>query len=153
MARYMAHTLKARAYTAVNADPLVISQADARSNQETKVIFQVADPAKLPFEAGTFDAVLVVNALHTIPNWKKVIGEIHRVLKKKGRFLLRDFSIETFCIPGLGMVFQKLIEKPYDDMYDQIELLTYIRKNGFDITHQNDASRVIMMAATKKEKE
>jgi ubiquinone/menaquinone biosynthesis C-methylase UbiE len=91
-----------------------------------------------------------MDTLHRVPNWKKAIREIHRVLKKNGRFLLRDYSIETFCFPGVGLILQKIIDKPYDQMFDQIELLTFIRKNGFVITQQNDSSWMIMMAATKK---
>lgn len=75
---------------------------------------------------------------------------MRRVLKKNGRLLLKEFTIETFTLPGLGYVLQHAMPHPYDSMFDQIELLTHVRKTGFEITHQNDSLFSLMITALRK---
>jgi ubiquinone/menaquinone biosynthesis C-methylase UbiE len=48
---------------------------------------QIADATALPFADNTFDAVISVHVLHLIPEWKKVLDEIFRVLKPGGIYL------------------------------------------------------------------
>ena len=58
------------------------------------VDFVTGDAEALDFEDESFDAVYCLNALHHIPDIPKALAEIHRVLKKGGRFL--------FLEPGEG---------------------------------------------------
>jgi SAM-dependent methyltransferase len=46
----------------------------------------VMDGQDLRFKASTFDAVISRNALMFIPDVKRSLGEMHRVLKSRGRF-------------------------------------------------------------------
>jgi SAM-dependent methyltransferase len=52
--------------------------------------FACGDMALLPFASGTFDAVVVVDALHHCPDVPKVFEEAHRVLVEGGQFLLAE---------------------------------------------------------------
>jgi len=151
ISRYLSQTLRCKSYTAIDSNPQIIAKAESQTHRNTKIIYQVADACKLPFDRGSFDAVIQMDVLHHIPQWKKALREIHRVLKKKGKLLIRDYSIETFTLPGIGLLMQNFSEHPYDMMYDQIELLTYMRKNGFDVTHQNDNSWMLLLVASTKE--
>jgi len=47
----------------------------------------VQNSGDIQFPNGSFDVVLCVDALHHIPQLRKAVGEFHRVLKPKGRFL------------------------------------------------------------------
>lgn len=150
VSRYLSQKLHCKSYTAVDKDPRAIAKAEVTTHKDTKTIFQVADALNLPFSAASFDAVIEIDFLHRIPTWKKALKEVRRVLRPGGRFLMKDYSIETFVLPGIGMALQNLFDRPFDAMYDQIELITHIRKNGFEITHQNDNPVMIMLAATRK---
>lgn len=57
-------------------------------------VFVTGDAEALEFADESFDAVCCLNALHHIPDIPKALAEIHRVLKKGGRFL--------FFEPGEG---------------------------------------------------
>ena len=46
--------------------------------------FEVTDAMALPYEDNSFDAVLIANALHIVPDPEKVLSEIDRVLKPGG---------------------------------------------------------------------
>ena len=41
--------------------------------------FEVADATALPYEAGSFDVVLIANALHVMPEPENALSEIDRV--------------------------------------------------------------------------
>lgn len=150
LSRHLATALHPKIYTGIDISPQMIAQAESGTHGNTRLIFQVADVLKLPFEDNSFDAVLEMDLLHHLPNWKKAIREIHRVLKEGGKFLLRDYSLETFALPGVGLLLQNVLDHPYEAMYNQVELLSFIRKNGFVITHQNDSAWMMLLAAVKK---
>ncbi len=48
----------------------------------------VADATRLPFPDATFDVCLVCHVLHLIPEWKRALAEMARVLRLGGRILV-----------------------------------------------------------------
>lgn len=60
-----------------------------------KTEFMTADATELPFEDNTFDVVWTQHAQMNIEEKEKLYSEIHRVLKREGRFIYYDiFSSE-----------------------------------------------------------
>lgn len=53
--------------------------------------FQVGDAERLPFEAGTFDAVINVESSHCYGRISAFFSEVRRVLRPGGAFLYADF--------------------------------------------------------------
>lgn len=53
--------------------------------------FAVRDATALPYPDNSFDAVLIANALHIMPEPEKALSEIHRVLKPGGLLLAPTF--------------------------------------------------------------
>jgi SAM-dependent methyltransferase len=53
--------------------------------------FKQGDAELLPFESGSFDAIVNVESSHCYPSPEKFFSEIHRVLRKGGYFLYADF--------------------------------------------------------------
>jgi SAM-dependent methyltransferase len=47
--------------------------------------FQVTDAQGIPFEAGSFDAIIANNMLYHVPDRPRALFEIHRVLRPGGR--------------------------------------------------------------------
>jgi ubiquinone/menaquinone biosynthesis C-methylase UbiE len=52
--------------------------------------FIQGDAENLPFEAGTFDAVINVEASHCYPDFPRFLAEVARVLRPGGHFLYAD---------------------------------------------------------------
>lgn len=48
--------------------------------------FRVADAQELPFEDGSFDAVIAIHMLYHVPDQGRALWEVRRVLKPDGRF-------------------------------------------------------------------
>ncbi|MDO8481299.1 MAG: class I SAM-dependent methyltransferase [Nanoarchaeota archaeon] len=53
-----------------------------------KANLQVANAEKLPFKDDTFDVVYSMGVIHHVPDMKKAVSEIHRVLKPGGKAIL-----------------------------------------------------------------
>ena len=67
----------------------------AKKKIRTKNIeYSVMDATNLSFKNNFVDAVFDFGIIHHIPDWKKCIKEVHRVLKPNGEFLIEDFFLE-----------------------------------------------------------
>jgi ubiquinone/menaquinone biosynthesis C-methylase UbiE len=104
----------------------------AKRNKSFNANFTVGDASRLPFKDSSFHGVFDFAILHHIPNWKKAIDEIHRVLKKGGQVFIEDASIETFST-SFGRLMRVFTDHPYGSMYKMDEFFEYFQKKGFKI--------------------
>ena len=104
-------TGRASANLSSQVDHLLIcdlSLSMLRSAQEKGISNLVqASVDALPFEKGTFDRIMVVDALHHMPTQKQVVGEMLRTLKADGRMLIEELDIEIFFVKLIAL-FEKL---------------------------------------------
>lgn len=86
--------LTACAVTGIDNHEQAISAANslaAQSGVTDRVRFSIADAsARLPFAAGTFDAITCIDAINHLPNRPAVMSEWARLLKPGGRLLFTD---------------------------------------------------------------
>ena len=76
----------------VDVDPAQVALARSRYGDERRLQFVVADACNLEFEAGRFDLVVAQNVFHHLPGWRRVVGEIERVLQPGGHVLWLDLT-------------------------------------------------------------
>lgn len=78
---------------AIDFSPDMIAAARKKAGQmgAYSVKFDVQDACKLTYDLGSFDAVIIANALHIMPNPDMVLMEIKRVLKPEGRLIAPTF--------------------------------------------------------------
>lgn len=67
----------------------------------------IEDAGRLPFGAEEFDTVTILAALNHIPNREEALGEVRRVLKPGGRFVM------TMIPPTISKWWHRL-RKPWD---------------------------------------
>jgi len=79
-----------RSLEATDFSPEMIAQAK-KHNASSRLHYSVADATRLPYEADSFDAVVIANALHVMPQPEKALEEIRRVLKPGGLLLAPTF--------------------------------------------------------------
>ena len=72
-----------RLWEATDASSNMIAEAKKRSGS-SRLHFSVRDASCLPYASETFDAVVIANALHILPEPEKVLWEARRVLKPGG---------------------------------------------------------------------
>jgi demethylmenaquinone methyltransferase/2-methoxy-6-polyprenyl-1,4-benzoquinol methylase len=86
----------------------------------SKIEMVLADSEELPFEANSFDAITVAFGVRNFENLEKGLGEIYRVLKPGGTFVVLETSVptktpykqgyrfySTKILPTIGRVFSK----------------------------------------------
>ena len=85
-----------KSYTGLDITPRMIEVA--KSKNLANATFVVGDSENLPFDKAAFDAVICANSFHHYPNPQAFINEVSRVLSKGGRFVLRDYTSNSFVI-------------------------------------------------------
>lgn len=80
------HTVEATDFS-----PKMIETAK-KKKAPSNVHFSIEDATKLSFADNTFDATIISNALHIVPDPVKVLKDISRVLKPNGLLIAPTFS-------------------------------------------------------------
>lgn len=88
LAKHIAHA--AKSVTATDYSEGMIAQAK-KGECPPNLVFEVADATSLPYENGSFDVVVMANALHLLPQPEKALAEIDRVLAPDGVFIAPNF--------------------------------------------------------------
>lgn len=86
-----------RAARSLDAEAVVIDAAPGmvRGAGELGLPAVVGDAGRLPVRDAAVDAVVVVDALHHLPNQRAAVAEAYRVLRPGGVVVVRDFDPRT----------------------------------------------------------
>ena len=128
------HIVNAAAHIeATDASTEMIAEAK-RDNRSAKLHFSVQDMFRLPYADGSFDAVIVSNALHIVPQPEKALREIRRVLKDDGVLIAPTFTHSENSFSGkVRAFFVKLAGFPLHSRWTSEEYLTFLRQNGWTV--------------------
>ena len=128
------HIVNAAAHIeATDASPEMIAEAK-RNNRSAKLHFSVQDMFCLPYADGSFDAVIVSNALHIVPQPENALREIRRVLKDDGVLVAPTFTHAGNSFTGkVRAFFMKLAGFPLHSRWASAEYLCFLRQNGWTV--------------------
>lgn len=88
-ASYLARTFRPRSYTGLDLNPEAIASNQAK-HQVGGLRFVQGDAEALPFDEGSFDAVINVESSIHYPHFGRFLAEVARVLRPGGCFLYAD---------------------------------------------------------------
>jgi ubiquinone/menaquinone biosynthesis C-methylase UbiE len=96
---------------AFDLDPRMVVRARARLRRYgSRVRLWVGDAAAIAVADASYDAVFDFGIIHHVPDWRRVLAEVYRVLRPGGRFyaeeVLRPFSLHPLI--------RRLLEHPLD---------------------------------------
>lgn len=96
--------------------------------------FSVADACDLPYPEHTFDAVIISNALHIMPEPEKALAEIGRVLKPEGLLIAPTFTHGRMALPR-KMLSQLMAIVGFHPEHKWTEeaYLSFLQRNGWHI--------------------
>ena len=118
---------------ATDASQEMIEQAK-QGVKSTKLYFSVQDMFHLPYADQSFDVVIVVNALHIVPEPEKALSEIRRVLKDDGVLVAPTFTPADNAFFGkVKAFFMKLAGFPLHSKWTSHEYLVFLRENGWTV--------------------
>ena len=95
--------------------------------------FEVAAAMDLPYADASFDAVIIVNALHLVPEPERALREIARVLRPDGILIAPNFVKKRERLVGrcweavLGLVGVR-----FEHQWTAGEYLAFFRDNGWE---------------------
>ena len=119
--------------TSIDLYELIILIASKRY-RSGNVAYLLMNISALGFSYNSFDAVFDFGSLHHLPDWRKAIEELKRVLVPGGQLILEDLSIESFSgFPGRA--YRPLMIHPYRQMYTVDQFVGHAKRCGFTITH------------------
>ena len=109
--------------------------------------FEVADATDLPYEDGSFDVVLISNALHVMPEPEKALAEIDRVLRPGGILIAPNFVNHK---GGLGSrIWSRILTIAgirFEHQWSGQEYLDWLETNGWQVSfHREMAARISLM--------
>ncbi|HCJ66046.1 MAG TPA: class I SAM-dependent methyltransferase [Elusimicrobia bacterium] len=107
---------------------LMPEQINLAKKRNLNADFFVGDMTKIELPASTFDAVFVFGVLHHIPDWKKALAELSRVLKPEGVLLLEE--VKGSFVEAVGHCGFK---HPEEAMFNWTELENELQSAGFKI--------------------
>ena len=118
---------------ATDASKEMIEQAK-QGVKSAKLYFSVQDMFHLPYADQSFDVVIVVNALHIVPESEKALSEIRRVLKDDGVLVAPTFTHADNAFFGkVKAFFMKLAGFPLHSKWTSHEYLAFLRENGWTV--------------------
>ena len=105
-----------------------------RRNHSAKLYFSVQDMFCLPYADESFEAVIVSNALHIVPQPEKALAEIHRVLRDDGVLITPTFThAENSFFGNSKAFFLKLAGFPLHSRWTSEEYLCFLQQNGWAV--------------------
>ena len=118
---------------ATDASQEMIEQAK-QGVKSAKLYFSVQDMFHLPYADQSFDVVIVVNALHIVPEPEKALSEIRRVLEDDGVLVAPTFTHADNAFFGkVKAFFMKLAGFPLHSKWTSHEYMVFLRENGWTV--------------------
>ncbi len=97
--RYAANLVNQRGeFYGIDISSKMIEKAKANSSDYENVHFYQTSAEQLPFENNSFDFIICSNSFHHYFNPAKVLSEVHRVLKSKGRIYILDATADGLIV-------------------------------------------------------
>ena len=131
-------------------DMLAIGRRKIETMGYKNIILQKGDAESMPFEANTFDAVIVSFGVRNFSNFDVGLKNIYKVLKKDGVFLMLEFSVvsnpilkpfyKLYCnhiVPMIGRLITKnayaytYLPRSIDSFPKKKEFLSLLKNIGF----------------------
>ncbi|MBI2056998.1 methyltransferase domain-containing protein, partial [Candidatus Pacearchaeota archaeon] len=123
---------KIKEITILDVSKGMLNIAKKRLNNKKNVKFLLRDVHNLKLKSNYFSSVFSISAFHYYSGPEKVLSEFYRVLKKKGKLIIVDWSGDKFYFRVFDLIMRK-INKSHIRNYKLSELKKLLIDKNFKI--------------------
>ena len=116
-------------YTVTGVDPLAFPTWDKLAKKDNVTLMSDVYGESLPFADASFDSVVCLSALLYFENPERGLQEMKRVLKPKGKLIVRTVNRLNYYTSSTG----KRLDPASRQLYSPEELWALIEKSGFRV--------------------
>jgi ubiquinone/menaquinone biosynthesis C-methylase UbiE len=115
---------------AFDLDPSMVALARKRlAPRGSRVRVWVGDAGAVSAPEASYDAVFDFGIIHHVPDWRRVLTEVHRVLKPGGRFYAEEVLRRFIVHP----ITRRLLEHPLKDRFDSPGFVRELQASGLQL--------------------
>jgi ubiquinone/menaquinone biosynthesis C-methylase UbiE len=113
---------------AFDLDPDMIRQAQRLLSRypADRLRLAVGDAAAIDAPDHCYDAVFDFGIIHHVPDWRRAISEINRVLRPGGRFFFEEVTRQALD----RWFYRRLLRHPSDDRFSAAEFVAELERQG-----------------------
>lgn len=140
------------ALTGIELSPAMLALACRRSAElDREIDLRVGDAEALEFDDATFDTVVCTFSLCAIPDHRRAVAEMVRVLRPGGRLLLADHVISSHPVLRAGQRLVELTSVPLGGEHFRRRPLELVTAAGLRIEeHDRFAAGVVERLAARR---
>lgn len=125
----------ANSVDAFDLDPRMVARARARlARHGSRVRLWVGDASAISAPNASYDAVFDFGILHHVPDWRRGLAEVERVLAPGGRFYAEEVMERFITHP----VTRRVLEHPQRDRFDAAGFAQALREAGLEPTASDE---------------
>jgi ubiquinone/menaquinone biosynthesis C-methylase UbiE len=119
------------ALDAFDVDEAQVALARERLRARDGVRLWTGDAERIDAPGGAYDAVFEFKIFHHVPDWRRALAEVGRVLRPGGLFLFEELSREYFDTPVIGTLLRRFTVHPWETMFTFPEFRAALDEAGF----------------------
>ncbi len=139
-------------YHGLDVDPAMVRLAagrcrKAKATTKTKgLLFLRGDAERLPYRDAAFDAVVNFGIIHHLPDWRRGVAELARVLRPGGVFYFEEIYPPLYANP----VFRVMLAHPRENRFHGPEFRAALAEEGLALRPGFHESRLFILGVAVK---
>jgi ubiquinone/menaquinone biosynthesis C-methylase UbiE len=139
--------LGADSVDAFDLDPRMVALAQKRlARYGSRVRVWVGDATAISTGDSAYEALVDFGIIHHVPDWRRVLREVHRVLRPGGTFYAEEVLRYWLVHP----LVRRLFEHPQDDRFDAVDFEREMKASGLEPIGRREVFRVFAWFAANK---
>jgi ubiquinone/menaquinone biosynthesis C-methylase UbiE len=127
---------------------ILIARRYLKSAPRDQISLYVGDAQMLPYRDGVLDAVFGFGVLHHLPDWRRGLHEIARVLRPGGIYFLEEYYPQLY----LNCLARRIFQHPEHDRFYSHELHRALAEAGLALQARLEQKMLGILAVAVKRK-
>ena len=120
---------------AFDLDPEMVALAERRLKRRgERIKLWTGSATDIAADSDTYDAAFDFGIVHHIPDWRRALAEVYRVLKPGGRFYAEEVLAKLILHP----VWRRVFDHPMEDRFDRRGFAEGLEGAGFRIVESGE---------------